>query len=233
MILIDANPIQNPDAAENKLAALWEFTMGRRFCLMLVGAYREPVHLGVLAPDSGTEQQVSELVASLCRNDQGDANVEESLWLQTFKASPDSAIINMHWTARKMVLEDKEWWGQRFDPLSNVYAALSDLPPGVLGAAVISLRSLPSMQFRASMYAIASSSGFDASEDLAYSTAWKIASAYGGIGVKMRRPLFQKRAIRRALALRFRFPFSLLPVNVVSRFWHPPLFDRTTGMPPR
>ena len=230
MILIDANPIQNPDAAEQKLAALWNFTAGRRFCLLLVGQ-DEGVKLGVMASNRETEIRVGELVANLCATDGDDATISSCLVPETFQAANEVAIINLHWADRHLPLEGKNWGWQRYDPLSTVYATLASLPPGVLAVVGISLRALPHETFRASMFSAACSSTVEG-QHLAEEVAWKVASAYGGIGVKLRRPLLQGRAVQRALGMQMRFPMSVLPVNIVSRFWHPPLQDRSSGPRP-
>jgi hypothetical protein len=50
-----------------------------------------------------------------------------------------------------------------------------------------------------------------------------VGSTFAGVGVQLRKPLAQRRAVRRVLEVKFRRPISIVPLNGVARFWHPPL----------
>jgi len=50
----------------------------------------------------------------------------------------------------------------------------------------------------------------------------RVASTLGGVGVRLRRPLLQRRAARRMLRGVLRRPVSVHRVEVVALFWHPP-----------
>jgi hypothetical protein len=93
--------------------------------------------------------------------------------------------------------------------------ALSNLPSDTVAGIGLTLRALPDLTWVVSLAAFAVGDG-------AGLTCVRVASSYGGVGVRLRRPFRQKRALRKVLDASLRRPQSIKRVEVVSLFWHPP-----------
>jgi hypothetical protein len=52
--------------------------------------------------------------------------------------------------------------------------------------------------------------------------AVRVATSFAGVGVRLRRPFLQRRAIRRTLSGSVRRPSSIKRIEEVSLYWHPP-----------
>ncbi|HSP65763.1 MAG TPA: hypothetical protein VLO10_06200, partial [Candidatus Deferrimicrobium sp.] len=136
------------------------------------------------------------------------------------------AAVNLVPTNRHIALESRTFGWQRSDPLRGTFLCLVSLPPGVVTAVALSLRALPSLGFALSL-------GVFAAGPSAATHVARVASTFGGIGVRLRRPVLQRRAARRMMQGALRRPISVRRVEVVAHFWHPPYASdtalRTTG----
>lgn len=211
MQLIEAYPIPTPADAERLLADLWQLTSGRALGLYLFGLRGERVMLGVTCRHPYVEDAAAATIADHC------GGAVEPGWVipQTIDISDELAAVNMVPTDRHLVLESKTFGWQRSDPLRGVFNVLGNLGPQALAGVGMTLRSLPNLEFVVSIAAFASGPG-------AGLTAMRVASSYAGVGVKLRRPFRQRRAVKRTLAAALRRPASVSRVEIVSLFWHPP-----------
>ena len=131
------------------------------------------------------------------------------------RASTTVAAVNLVPTDRHIALESRTYGWQRSDPLRGTFLALVNMPPGAMAAVALSLRALPSLGFALSL-------GVFAVGPAAPSHVARVASTLGGVGVRLRRPILQRRAARRMLRGALRRPASVRRVEAVARFWHPP-----------
>ncbi|MDQ6855948.1 MAG: hypothetical protein M3Z57_02590 [Candidatus Dormibacteraeota bacterium] len=201
-----------PADAERLLADLWQLTSGRGLGLFLFGfGDRDRVMLGVTAAHSGIEEVAASTIADQC----GGAVEPGWMVLEMVTGATELAAVNLVPTDRHIALESRTFGWQRSDPLRGTFLALLNLPPGALVAVALSLRALPSLGFALSLGAFAA--GPSAASNVA-----RVASTFGGIGVRLRRPVLQRRAARRMMQGVLRRPASVRRVEVVAHFWHPP-----------
>ena len=215
MYLVEACPVPTPADAERLLADLWQLTSGRGLGLFLFGL-GDRVMLGVTAAHSGIEEAAASTIADQC------GGAVEPGWMvpEMVGAATEIAAVNLVPTERHIALESRTYGWQRSDPLRGTFLALVNLPPGALAAVALSLRALPSLGFALSLGAFAAGPS-------AASHAARVASTFGGIGVRLRRPVLQRRAARRMLQGALRRPASVRRVEVVAHFWHPPYASDT------
>jgi hypothetical protein len=213
--LVEACPVPTPADAERLLADLWQLTAGRGLGLFLFGL-GDRVMLGVSAAHSGIEEAAASTIADQC------GGAVESGWMvaEMVIAATEVAAVNLVPTDRHIALESRTYGWQRSDPLRGTFLALVNLPPGAVAAVALSLRALPSLGFALSIGAFAA--GPSAASHVA-----RLAATFGGIGVRLRRPLLQRRAARRMLEGALRRPASIRRVEVVAHFWHPPYASDT------
>lgn len=221
--LVEAFPVPTPADAERLLAALWQLTSGRGLGLFLLGL-GERVMLGVRAAHPGIEEAAASTIADQC-----GGSVEAGLMVpEMLDASTDVAAVNLVPTDRHIAVESRTFGWQRTDPLRGTYLALVNAPDGALAGVALSLRALPDLAFAVSL-------GVFAAGDSAGPVAARVAATFGGVGVRLRRPVLQRRAARRMLRGVLRRPVSIRRVEVVALFWHPPygagadLQDRCAG----
>jgi hypothetical protein len=209
--LIEARPVPTPADAERLLADLWQLTAGRGLGLHLLGV-GDRVMLGVTAAHPGIEEAAASTIADQC------GGAVEAGWVvfEILEAASEIAAVNLVPTNRHIAVESRAFGWQRSDPLRGTFLALDNAAPGTVAGVALSLRALPDLGFALSLGAFAA--GFSAA-----SQAARVASTLGGIGVRMRRPLLQRRAARRMLRGVLRRPASVQRVEVVAQFWHPPL----------
>jgi hypothetical protein len=214
--LVEASPVPTPADAERLLADLWQLTSGRGLGLFLFG-FGDRVMLGVTAAHTGIEEAAASTIADQC------GGAVEPGWAvpEMIRAATEIAAVNLVPTERHIALESRTYGWQRSDPLRGTYLALVNLPPGVLAAVALSLRALPSLDFAVSLGAFAAGPS-------AHTHVAMVASTLGGIGVRLRRPVLQRRAAGRMLQGALRRPASVRRVEVVARFWHPPFASDTS-----
>jgi hypothetical protein len=208
--LVEASPVPTPADAERLLADLWQLTSGRGLALFLFGL-GDRVMLGVAAGHSGIEEAAASTISDQC------GGAVEPGWMvgEMVDAATDVAAVNLVPADRHMAVESRTFGWQRSDPLRGTFLALASAPPGVMAAVAITLRALPDLDFAVSLGAFAV--GPSPATHVA-----RVASTFGGIGVRLRRPLLQRRAARRMIRGALRRPASIRRVEVVALFWHPP-----------
>ena len=211
MHLIEAYPIPTPADAERLIADLWQLTSGRSIGLFLFGLRGDQVVLGVHCAHPYVEDIAASTIADHC-----GGQVEPG-WVitQMVDVADDIALVNLVPTERNLALASSTFGWQRTDPLRGVYNTLANLSSDTLAGVGLTLRSMPNLQFMTTMSAFAIGPG-------AGPSAVRLASSFGGIGVRLRRPFRQKRAVLRTLDAQIRRPTSALRVEMVSLYWHPP-----------
>ncbi len=217
MYLIEARPVPTPADAERLLADLWQLTAGRGLGLFLLGV-GDGLMLGVTALHSGMEEAAAATIADQC------GGAVEPGWMvpEMVRAAGDIAAVNLVPTERHIDVESRTYGWQRSDPLRGTFLALRHLPLGVVGGVSLSLRALPRLGFALSLGAFVAGPA-------AAGHVVRVAATFGGIGVRLRRPLLQRRAVRRMVEGRLRRPAAVRRVEVVARFWHPP-YASDTGL---
>ncbi len=210
MYLVEAFPVPTPADAERLLADLWQLTSGRGLGLFLLGI-GDRVMLGVTAAHSGVEEAVASIIADQC------GGAVEPGWMvpAMVDAATELAAVNLVPTDRHIAVESRTFGWQRSDPLRGTFLALINAPPGALVGVSISLRALPDLAFVLSLGAFAV--GPSAATQVA-----RVASTFGGTGVRLRRPILQRRAAQRMVRGVLRRPASVRRIEVVALFWHPP-----------
>ncbi len=208
--LVEACPVPTPADAERLLAGLWQLTSGRGVGLFLFGVGGR-LMLGVTAAHSGVEEAVASSIADQC------GGAVEAGWMipEMVDAATEIAAVNLVPTNRHLQVESRTFGWQRSDPLRGTFLALLNVPVGGLAGVAVSLRALPDLDFAVAIGAFAA--GPSAPAQVA-----RVASTFGGVGVRLRRPLLQRRAARRMLGGALRRPASVHRVEVVALFWHPP-----------
>lgn len=211
MHLIEAYPIPTPADAERLLADLWQLTSGRAIGLFLLGLHGDRVMLGVHCHNAYVEEAAASIIA-----DQSGGAMEPGWAIsQIFDVADDIAVVNLVPTDRHLALDSRTFGWQRTDPLRGAFTALANVRSDCVAGVGLTLRALPDLSFVVSLAAFACG-------EQAGLTAVRIASSFGGVGVRLRRPFRQRRALRRVLDASMRRPQSIKRVEVVSLFWHPP-----------
>ena len=211
MHLIQGAPLPTPADAERLVADLWQMTSGRPLGLYLFGLRGQGLTLGV----HSSTQYVEDLAASTI-SDHCGGTVEPGWAIsQMIDVADEHAVINLVPTERNLVLESKTFGWQRTDPLRSVFHTLTSVPSSSMAGVGLTLRSLPDLRFVVSIAAFAVGPGSGP-------IAVRVASSYAGVGVRLRRPFMQKRAIHRTLEANLRRPSSIKRVEDVTLYWHPP-----------
>jgi hypothetical protein len=210
MHLVEACPVPTPADAERLLADLWQLTAGRGLGLFLLGLGNR-VMLGVQSPHPAVEEASASMIADQC------GGAVEAGWMvpEMVDMAVEVAAVNLVPTNRHLAFESRTFGWQRTDPLRGTYLALANPPAHTVTGVALSLRALPDLGFAVSLGVFAA--GASVGTEVA-----RIAASLGGVGVRLRRPLLQRRAARRMLAATVRRPASVRRVEVVALFWHPP-----------
>ena len=164
---------------------------------------------------SATHPAVAEAAAFTIADQCGGAVEPGWMVREMVSAATEVASVNLVPTERGLAVESRTYGWQRSDPLRGTFLALDNLPVDALAAVALSLRALPGLGFALSVGAFAT--GPSASAQVA-----RLAATFGGIGVRLRRPVLQRRAARRMIEGALRRPASVHRVELVARFWHPP-----------
>ncbi len=210
MHLIEASPLPTPADAERLMADIWQLSAGRGLGLYTL-AIGGRVMLGVHSWHSGVEEAASTAIADQC------GGAVESGWMvpQMLNTASDVAAANLVPTNRHLEIESRTYGWQRSDPLRATFLSLANAPGHLLVGVAVSLRALPDLTFLVSV-------GTFAAGDGASTAVARLASTFGGIGVRVRRPVLQRRAVCRMLDAVARRPASVRRTELVTRFWHPP-----------
>lgn len=210
MLLIDSAAIPTPADAERLVADLWQASAGRALGLFVLAA-GGTVHLGVHAWQQSLEEAAAQLIADQSGGRVRSGDVVEDV----LTSAPEVAAANLLPVDRHLAIENRSFGWQRADPLRGAFLALRNVDPGTVVALGLSLRAVPALGFVTSIGVVAA--GPDAGSSLV-----RFSSAFGGIGVRVRRPFFQRRTCRRVMSAALRRPAAVLRVELVAMFWHPP-----------
>lgn len=217
MYLVEACPVPTPADAERMVAGLWQLTAGRGMGLFVLGV-GDRLMLGVTAPHPGVEEAAATTIADQC------GGAVEPGWTvaAVIDASTEIAAVNLVPTDRHLAVESRMFGWQRTDPLRGTFLALIGAAHDGVAGLALSLRALPDLEFAVSLGAFAAGSG--AAVQVA-----RVSATLGGIGVRLRRPILQRRAARRMVRGALRRPASVHRTEVVALFWHPP-YGSDTGL---
>ena len=220
MHLIEAVPVPTPADGERLLADLWQLTSGRALGLYMLGLRGNGVTLGVHCH----EPYLEELAASTISDHIGGQIEPGWTVAEMIEVSDERSIVNMVPTDRNLSLNSTTFGWQRTDPLRGAYNALANIPQGSIAGTGITLRALPDFRFVVSMAAFAAGPGSGP-------ISVRVASSFAGVGVRLRRPFRQNRAIKRTLEAQMRRPQSIKRLEEVSSYWHPPYGSDLTNLP--
>jgi hypothetical protein len=216
MVLIEGAKIKAPVQGERLVQNLWQMSLGTTLGLYIIGTGDRKTILAVSSPNQALEDAAASLIVADCEGDSHDGD----LIPEQILAHRDLAAYHLIPTYRGPRENSKSWGWQRVDPLKSTFAALARVPEETLAGFGLTMRSLPGETAAAIMCVF--SSGPE-SQMIAY----KIASSFAGIGVKVMRPSLQRRFVRRALAVKvpiflsYLRPQCVLPMDELSAFWHP------------
>jgi hypothetical protein len=210
MLLIEACPVPTPADAERLLADLWQLTAGRAIGLYVLGLGGR-LMLGVHSAHRGIEDAAARTVSDQC-----GGTVESGLMVaEIVAAATESSAMNLAPTDRHLAVESRTFGWQRTDPLRGTFLALANVPAGMVAGVALSLRAVPDLGFAMSL-------GVFAAGQSVSGQAMLVASSLGGVGVRLRRPILQRRAVRQMLRASLHRPAAVRRVEVVTLFWHPP-----------
>ncbi len=210
VFLIEPRPLPTPADAERLVADLWQLSAGRRLGLFLLGMGGRAM-LGVTSSHRGIEETAAATISQQC------GGAVEPGWAvgQMLDTATEVRAVNLVPTDRHLALGSATFGWQRTDPLRGTFLALIATAPTALVGVALSLRPLPDLGFALSLGGFAA--GPSAAGELARLTA-----SLGGVGVRLRSPVLQRRAAHRMLAAVLRRPASVHRAEVVALFWHPP-----------
>lgn len=211
MHLIEAYPVPTPADAERLLADLWQLTSGRALGLFIFGLHGDRVMLGVQCHQEYVEETAASMIA-----DHNGAAVEPGWAIpEMVEVAEEISLVNLVPTQRNLALESSTFGWQRTDPLRSTFTALANLPSDMLAGVGLSLRAAPDLNWVVSIAAFACG-------EHAGMTTVRLAASFGGVGVRLRRPFRQRRALNKVLQADLRRPQSIKRVEAVALYWHPP-----------
>ena len=219
MLLIRSAAIPTPADAERLVANLWQVSAGRALGLYVI-ACSGAVQLGVHCWQAALEETAAQLIADQSGGTVGPGTVVEDV----LASAPEIAAANLLPVDRHLAIENRSFGWQRADPLRAPFLALQHADPGAVVALGLSLRAVPDLGFITSIGVVAA--GADAGSSLV-----RFAAAFGGIGVRVRRPFLQRRTCRRVMSAALRRPACVLRTEHVAVFWHPPYTGTLTIEP--
>ena len=231
MHLVRADPIISPRQAERLLANLWQLAIGSRLALHVIqlGHCDGPPALAVATPNRALERDAIDLVATGTRSEVQEADIVPEL----ICAAPSIGVYHLQPTARGLQSNSESWGWDRADNLLHLYHLLRRTCPGVIAGVGLVFVPLQHMQGAAVLTAYAAGPAGSPVLRLAY----RLAATYAGTGVKVRRPLMQRRWLRRCM--RSQVSLGLAPlrghgiirVEEMSALWHPPLASSSPAQP--
>ncbi|MHB8718876.1 MAG: hypothetical protein ACYDAC_08305 [Candidatus Dormibacteria bacterium] len=219
MLLIGSASVPTPADGERLVANLWQVSAGRPLGLFVI-ACGGTVHLGVHSPQAALEETTALLIADSAGGSVSPASVVEN----ALDSTAEVAAANLLPVDRHLVIENRSFGWQRADPLRGPLLALHRADPALVVALGLSLRAVPDLGFVTSIGAVAAGPG-------AAAALVRFAASFGGIGVRVRRPLLQRRTCRRVMSAALRRPAAVLRVERVALFWHPPYGAASSQLP--
>ena len=216
MIIINSAKIKAPVQGERLVNNLWQMSLGTTLGLYIIGTGDRKTVLAVSSPNQLVEDEAASLIVADC-----DASSEEGdLIPEQILAHRELSTYHLVPAFRGTRENSKSWGWQRVDPLNGTFAALERVPEETIAGFGLTMRSLPGDKAAAIMCVFSSG---PQSKMIAY----KIASSFAGIGVKVVKPALQRRFVHRSMQVKvpvllsFLRPQCVLPMDELSAFWHP------------
>ena len=225
MLLIKGGAVQLPQDAQALASGVWSLAEGRSFGLFLLSVLGGKLAMGVNCSDVQFEERAAKLI-----HDAAGGTIESGDHIPNLIASRRRhlAAIRMVPKARDHHLSEWRTYGpQRRDPLKLTFQVLAGLDQDLVAGVGISVRCLPEEKCLTRLVAFAS--GRDAAAGVL-----GLVAGYGEIGVTKRKPLGLGTALGDAWSRSWveevfssrGMPWTSMPVEEVSLFWHPP-YDPT------
>jgi hypothetical protein len=229
--LVRADPIVSPGQAERLLANLWQLAIGSRLALHVIqlGHCDRAPALAVTAPNRALERDAADLMATGTRGEIQEADIVPELVC----AAPRIGVYHLQPVARSLQSNSQSWGWDRADNLLHLYHLLRRTTPGVIAGVALVFVPLQNMQGAAVLTAFAA--GPEGYPVLRH--AYRLAATYAGTGVKVRRPLMQRRWLRRCMRMQVSLGLAplrghgIIRVEEMSALWHPPLASSSPGQP--
>jgi hypothetical protein len=223
MLLVSARPIISPRQSERLAANLWQLAIGSRLGLQIVhlGHKGEPPILAVHAANRGLEQDAADLVAASTQGDVRNADLLPDL----ICAAPRVGVYHLQPVARNFQSNTQSWGWDRADNLIQLYNLLRRTPPGQIAGVAVAFMPIQAVLGATVVTAFAVG---PASQEVARQ-AYGLAATYAGTGVRVRRPLRQRRWLSRAMRAQVSIGMAqvrrhgIIRVDELSAFWHPPI----------
>jgi hypothetical protein len=231
MLLIRARPIISPRQAERLLANLWQLAVGARLGLHIIhlGSGEEAPLLAVSALNPALERDATDLVATGTQGQVQNADILPEL----ICAAPGVGVYHLQPAARNLQTNSQSWGWDRADNLIHLYGLLRETPAGEIAG--VTLVFFPFQNMQAATLLTAFAVGPAHREMLRH--AYRLASTYAGTGVHVRRPIFQRRWLERAMHVEVSLGMAqmrrhgVIRVDEMSAFWHPPIGTANPAQP--
>jgi hypothetical protein len=150
-------------------------------------------------------------------------------------AAPEVGVYHLQPVARNFESNSQSWGWDRADNLGHLYALLRRTPPPLIAGVTLAFMPLQQLQGVTVLTAFAAGPAGRQVARLAYG----VAATYAGTGVRVRRPMAQRRWLSRAM--RAQVSLGLAPMRrhgiiraeELSALWHPPIGSDNPTQPPR
>jgi hypothetical protein len=221
MLIVRARPIISPFQSERLVANLWQLAIGSSLGLHIIhlGRDGEPPALAVHSPNRALEQDAARLISSSTAGTVVNADLLPDLVC----AAPRVGVYHLQPTSRNFQSNSRSWGWDRADNLIHLYALLKTTPPGQIAGVTLAFVPLQSVQGVTVITAFAVGS---AGQQVARH-AYGLAATYAGTGVRVRRPLAQRRWLSRAMRAQVSISMAqvrhhgIIRAEELSAFWHP------------
>ena len=196
MLVVAARPIISPRQSERLVANLWQLAIGSRLGLHIIhlGRDGEAPALAVHSPNRSLEGDAAELLASSTDS----AVLSADLLPDLICSAPRVGVYHLQPVSRNFQSNSQAWGWDRADNLSHLYALLRKTPPGQIAG--VALAFLPLQELQGVTVFTAYAVGPPRAEVTRH--AYGLAATYAGTGVRVRRPLAQRRWLSRAMQAR-------------------------------
>jgi hypothetical protein len=223
MMIVNARPIISPRQSERLVANLWQLAIGSRLGLHVLhlGRAEEGPCLAVHSPNRALERDAADLVASTTQAEARDAQLLPDL----ICAAPSVSVYHLQPVPRNFQSNSQSWGWDRADNLIHLYTLLGRTPAGSIAG--ITLAFLPLQQVQGVTLVTAFAVG-PAGRDVSRQ-AYGLAATYAGTGVRVRRPVAQRRWLSRAMQAQVSIGMAqvrrhgVIRAEELSAFWHPPV----------
>jgi hypothetical protein len=177
----------------------------------------------VVSPNPLVEEDAADVIARAV-----DAPIEPGfLLLEEILSAPAVGVRHITPYPREFRPDSQAWGWDRADNLLDTYELLYDVEPGRIVGTVLAFRTLPGLRAATAIASFAAGNEDHEAQRVAYS----LAATYAGTGARLSRLLNPRRFLHRALRAQVATwvswlrPHSLIRVDEMTAFWHPPLND--------